>query len=62
MTPADDYLLLGLFRIQSKIKDYEEQIAKNRIKEAVLSEEIKARGIDLNKEMPQALDRFMESF
>lgn len=55
MTPSDDRILVEIYNIR-------ENIEKLRIKEQIMIDELKARGINLEEEMPKAVDRFMETF
>ncbi len=62
MIPTKNELLLELYKTQRKIFEHLESAEKNKVKEQILLDELKARSVDIVKEMPRALEWFMDSF
>lgn len=60
MNPTTDELLVDLYRVQHKIFDLTDIVAKNRIRERILLDELSKRAVDISIEQPKALDRFYD--
>ena len=60
--PSAKELLMQLYSTRQKIFEHKEALERQKLKETILLEEIKARAIDIEAEMPRALEWFMESF
>lgn len=58
--PTNDELLIDLYRVQIKIFDMTDIIAKNKIRERILLDELQKRAVDIATEQPKALDRFYD--
>jgi hypothetical protein len=60
--PSAKEILLQLYSTRQKIFEYREATERYKLKEQILLDEIKARGIDEQADMPSALEWFMDSF
>lgn len=60
--PSSNELLLELHKTRMKMWEHAESLERYKLRESILLEEIEARGIDVEQQLPRALEWFMESF
>lgn len=60
--PSAKEILMSLYSTRQKIFEHKEALERYKLKESILLEEIRSRGIDIEAEMPRALEWFMDSF